>query len=86
MHYFQKKKGQPKYKCGGVHKPPTGAKILWRGTRKLSGAVRNILRNKSFLQCCPNAKYRDHPFTKSQETVVNANNDEQISDDVSRVH
>jgi hypothetical protein len=79
-------KGEPKNISEGGEKPPAGAKILWRRTRKIRGALRNILRNKPFLQCCPIAIYRDRPLSKSQETVVNANNDQQISYDVSRVY
>jgi hypothetical protein len=77
-------KGEPKIISDGVYKPPAGAKILWRRARKIRGALRNILRNKPLLQCCPTTIYRDHPFTKSEETIVNASNDQHNSDDVSR--
>ncbi|PNF43102.1 Cystic fibrosis transmembrane conductance regulator [Cryptotermes secundus] len=75
-----KMKGEAKIISDGVHKPPTGAKILWRRTRKIRGALRNILHNKSLLQCCPIPIHRDHPISKSEETIVNANNDQHNSD------
>jgi hypothetical protein len=86
IHFFQKKKGDPKTKSESTSKPPTGAKILWRGTRKIRGALKNILRNRSFLQCCPIAIYRDRPLAKHQQTVTTTSSDHQSSDDVSREH
>lgn len=49
----------------------------------MRGALKNILRNRSFLQCCPIAIYRDRPRTNSQETVSNIS-ERKSSDDVSR--
>ncbi|XP_021915794.1 multidrug resistance-associated protein 4-like isoform X2 [Zootermopsis nevadensis] len=74
------KKRGPNNKSEGASKPPTGANILWRGTRRMRGALKNILRNRSFLQCCPIAIYRDRPRTNSQETVSNIS-ERQSSDD-----
>jgi hypothetical protein len=86
MHYFQNIKGETKNISEGIQKPPTGHKILWRRTKKIRGALRNILSDKPFLQCCPIAIYRDQPLNKSQESVDNTSIDQQISDDVSRLH
>jgi hypothetical protein len=82
MHWFQNKKGEPNNNSEGAIKPRTGGRMLRRGTVKISSVVKNILRNKSFLQCCPVAIYRDGPFVKSQENV-NASSDQKKELDVS---
>jgi hypothetical protein len=83
VQFFQNKKRWPKNKSEGATKPPTGAKIIWRGTRRIRGALKHILRNRSFLQCCPFAIYRDHPYNKSQDSP-NTSSDQLSSDGVSR--
>jgi hypothetical protein len=83
MHCFQNKKGEPNNKSEGAIKPRTGGRMLRRGTVKISSVLKNILRNRSFLQCCPNAIYRDGPIVKGQENI-NASGDQKKELDVSR--
>ncbi|KAJ9598064.1 hypothetical protein L9F63_026831, partial [Diploptera punctata] len=57
----KKKEGIITKKKMDATKPTTGFKILAKGTNKLRDALRNILRNHAFLQCCPIANFRGHP-------------------------
>jgi hypothetical protein len=82
MQCFQNKKGEPNSKSYGTIKPRTGAKMLRRGSVKLSTVVKNILRTRSSLQCCPIANYRDDLSAKDQENV-NASGDQKTLPDVS---
>lgn len=74
MPCLQKKKGEPNNNTEGAIKPRTGGGMLRKGTVKISRVVKNILRNKSFLQCSPIAIYRDDPFFKGKESF-NASGD-----------
>jgi hypothetical protein len=82
MPCFQNKKGEPNNKSEGDSKPRTGRKMLRRGTVKISRVLKNILRDKSYLQCCPITIFRDDPFLKGKESVT-ASGDQQKEPHVS---
>jgi hypothetical protein len=83
MPCFQTKKGEPNNKSEGAIKPRTGGRMLQRGTVKISRVFKHILRNKSYLQCCPITIYRDDPYVKGKESVKTGG-DQQKELDVSR--
>jgi hypothetical protein len=66
---FQNKKGEPNNKSEGANKPRTGGRMLRKGTVKISKVLKNILRDKSFLQCCPITIFRDDPFLKGKKSI-----------------
>jgi hypothetical protein len=69
MTCFQNKKGEPNNKSEDAIKPRTGGRMLRKGTVKISKVLKNILRDKSSLQCCPFTIFRGDPFLKGKESV-----------------
>jgi hypothetical protein len=51
--------------------------------------IKNILRNKSYLQCCPITIYRDDPSVKGKESVKDGGDQQKeldVSQDVETFH